>query len=239
MFSLSPKLSLSSFAKPLLLITFLIAGVFLLSGTAGAEGEQNWCLCHSNLDEISPSDDVTDTTKFLAECRQIPTGQCGDIESDFRRRGILYAKCEKPSEFASGNDDSHTGCTNAQRQWNADRDSRTGYRSTFGAIVGKFLPKCVTEDVLEDNCKDISIFVQLLLNIANAALAVIGSLALVFFVFGGFTLILSQGNPEKVKKGRDILVAAVIGLIIAFAAYVVIRFLGEAVGLQEGFRLKQ
>jgi hypothetical protein len=67
---------------------------------------------------------------------------------------------------------------------------------------------------------------------------VIGALALIMFVYGGFTLILSQGSSEKVKKGGEIIVAAIIGLVIMFGAYMLVSFLGEAVNIQTEFKLK-
>jgi len=57
------------------------------------------------------------------------------------------------------------------------------------------------------------------------------------FIYGGFTLILSHGSSEQVKKGKDILVAAIVGLVIVFSAYMLVRFLGTAVGLKDIYKL--
>jgi len=61
--------------------------------------------------------------------------------------------------------------------------------------------------------------------IINSILGIIGSLALVMFIFGGLTWMTSSGSPEKVKKGRDTILWSAIGLIIIFAAYAAVRFL--------------
>ncbi len=53
----------------------------------------------------------------------------------------------------------------------------------------------------------------------QAALGVSGSIALVFFVWGGFLWLTSQGNTEKIKQGRQTLVWATIGLAVIFSAY--------------------
>lgn len=60
--------------------------------------------------------------------------------------------------------------------------------------------------------------------IINSILGVVGSLALLMFVYGGLIWMTSSGNPEKVKKGRDTLVWAAIGLVIIFSAYGLTRF---------------
>lgn len=65
--------------------------------------------------------------------------------------------------------------------------------------------------------------------IINSVLGVVGSLALLMFVFGGITWMTSSGNKEKIQKGRDIIVWAAIGLVIVFSAYGLTRVLLEGV----------
>jgi len=60
--------------------------------------------------------------------------------------------------------------------------------------------------------------------VIESILGVVGSIALLMFVFGGLTWMLSAGSPEKVKKGRDIIIWAAIGLVIIFLAYALVRF---------------
>jgi hypothetical protein len=61
--------------------------------------------------------------------------------------------------------------------------------------------------------------------IIKAALGLVGSLALLMFVYGGFTWMLSAGNSEKVQKGKQIFIWATVGLLVIFAAYGIVRFL--------------
>lgn len=72
---------------------------------------------------------------------------------------------------------------------------------------------------------------ELIGNIINSVLGVVGSIALLMFVFGGITWMTSSGNQEKIKKGRDIIVWAAIGLAIVFFSYGVVKVL--IVGLQK------
>ncbi len=61
-------------------------------------------------------------------------------------------------------------------------------------------------------------------NIIKGILGLTGVIALAAFVAGGVIWMTSGGNPERVKKGRDILVWAVIGLFIVFSSYSILRY---------------
>ncbi len=65
--------------------------------------------------------------------------------------------------------------------------------------------------------------------IVRALLGVIGVVALLFFVIGGFYYLGSAGNPEKVKKGTQTLVWAIVGMIVAFGSYALLDFILKAV----------
>lgn len=70
----------------------------------------------------------------------------------------------------------------------------------------------------------------LLGNIIQYAMGIIGSLALVMFIFGGVTWMLSAGNQERVTKGKNIIIWATMGLAIIFTAYALVRFLIDTLG---------
>lgn len=65
--------------------------------------------------------------------------------------------------------------------------------------------------------------------IIAGALGIVGSLALAMFVYGGFTWMTSAGNQEKVKKGKDILIWAALGLVAIFMSYAFVRFVIEGI----------
>ncbi|MEY4722784.1 MAG: iviTM7 protein [Candidatus Parcubacteria bacterium] len=50
-----------------------------------------------------------------------------------------------------------------------------------------------------------------------------GSLALLMFVYGGFLWTTSHGNPEQVKKGKQMFINATLGLIVIFGAYALVN----------------
>ncbi|MBU1146376.1 pilin [Patescibacteria group bacterium] len=72
---------------------------------------------------------------------------------------------------------------------------------------------------------------ELIGRIIKAILGLVGALALAMFVFGGFTWLTSAGSPDKIKKGKDILIWATIGLIVIFTSYTLVDFLLRSFGL--------
>ena len=59
----------------------------------------------------------------------------------------------------------------------------------------------------------------------NSVMGIIGALALLMFVYGGLIWMTSSGNQEKVKKGRDVMTWAAVGLVIIFSAYGLTKFI--------------
>lgn len=73
---------------------------------------------------------------------------------------------------------------------------------------------------------------QLIGKIISAVLGLVGSIALLMFVYGGFVWMTAAGNEKKVSQGTDILMWAAIGLVIIFISYAAVRFLlGEVIGV--------
>lgn len=66
---------------------------------------------------------------------------------------------------------------------------------------------------------------ELVGNIINVALSIVGSLALIMFIYGGFTWMLAAGNEQAIEKGKNILTWATIGLVVIFASYSLVNFI--------------
>jgi len=69
----------------------------------------------------------------------------------------------------------------------------------------------------------------LIKNIISAALGIVGSLALIMFIYGGFVWMLAAGNEQAVQKGKNVLMWAAIGLVVIFASYSLVNFLITAI----------
>src|SRR3989344_1642585 len=65
-------------------------------------------------------------------------------------------------------------------------------------------------------------------NIIKAALGLSGSIALLMFVWGGLQWLISGGNAERVKKGKDTIIWAVLGLVVIFTAYTLVSVVVKA-----------
>lgn len=61
--------------------------------------------------------------------------------------------------------------------------------------------------------------VTVVASIINWFLGILGLLALCLIIYGGFIWMFSRGNEEEIKKARDILKSAAIGLTIILASY--------------------
>lgn len=61
-------------------------------------------------------------------------------------------------------------------------------------------------------------------NAADIIAGLLGSVALLFFIIGGFFLILSSGNEQRIETGKKILVGTVTGLAIVFLAWFAVNF---------------
>lgn len=59
-------------------------------------------------------------------------------------------------------------------------------------------------------------------NIISKALPVLGALFLAFFIWGGALYLTAGGDDSKVKKARETLVNAAIGMIIIVGAYAIV-----------------
>ncbi len=72
---------------------------------------------------------------------------------------------------------------------------------------------------------------QLIGQLIKAIIGIVGSLALVMFIYGGFTWMTAAGNAEAVTKGKNILIWATIGLVVIFTAYALVKFVFTSLGV--------
>lgn len=64
--------------------------------------------------------------------------------------------------------------------------------------------------------------------ILNAVFVLIGIISVVMIILGGITYATSQGDPGKVKKGKDTILYGVIGLVVALLAFAIVQFVLDA-----------
>lgn len=62
--------------------------------------------------------------------------------------------------------------------------------------------------------------------VVGAGLAFIGIIFFILMIYGGFTWMMAKGNEQQVAKAKELIYAAVIGLIIVLAAYAITAYIG-------------
>lgn len=58
------------------------------------------------------------------------------------------------------------------------------------------------------------------------ALGVGGGIAFLLIVLSGFQIMTSQGNPERLKAGQELLTSAIMGLLMIIFSVFILRFIG-------------
>lgn len=66
-------------------------------------------------------------------------------------------------------------------------------------------------------------------------LSLIGLVGLLFLIYGGYHVLASGGNPERLQKGKEYIVYAIVGLLLAFFGFVFIQFIAGGVLRIPGF----
>ena len=107
----------------------------------------------------------------------------------------------------------------------------------FTLFSWQVVPVSATAAVEFDKGKDIEKAISLpttkadpvntTVGIINVALGLLSLVAVVIVIYAGFSWMLSGGSSEKIKKARDLLINAVIGLLIIMAAYGISKYVFE------------
>lgn len=216
----------------------LVAIFFAYTGNVSASPAAQWCYNPESKVCVSggggpcasgtayPTEDACKNSIpkewcYLDDVKQCVKGSGGPCSS-----GKLYItenECKTSNNIASGGGATNNSSTpNDGSQFIPKKPP--GYNGP--------LPDCA----FDGSCRNVNDLLELMVKWGQRIFGMIGSIALVMFVFGGFKMITSAGNSDQVKEGREILVAAVVGLVIAFSAYLLIDFVLDALHVNEDFR---
>ena len=69
---------------------------------------------------------------------------------------------------------------------------------------------------------------ELVGNIIKALLSIVGAIALLFFIYGGFQWLTSGGEEKRITSGKNTLMWATIGLAVIFGSYLILSFVINA-----------
>lgn len=75
-----------------------------------------------------------------------------------------------------------------------------------------------------------TVVIQIALAMVDILLRVGALIAVGFVLYGGFLYLTSQGEPDGLKRGRQAILNALVGLVIAIMASAIVTFIGGRLG---------
>ncbi len=70
---------------------------------------------------------------------------------------------------------------------------------------------------------------ELIANVVKTAVGIVGAVALLVFIYGGFIWLTSRGESGKVSAGKEAMKWAAVGLAVIFTSYGLVRFVFSAI----------
>lgn len=61
--------------------------------------------------------------------------------------------------------------------------------------------------------------------IADVLLGIIGAVAVIMLIIGGFRYVVSAGDSSALESAKNTILYAVVGIVVAFMAYAAVRFI--------------
>lgn len=65
--------------------------------------------------------------------------------------------------------------------------------------------------------------------LVSFAIGIAGGVAFLLLIYGGFKFMFSMGNPENVQQGREVITAAIIGLLVVVFSVFLLRLIGISI----------
>ena len=97
-------------------------------------------------------------------------------------------------------------------------------RTALVLVFAFATPTVARMAMLQNPLPGISTANDLYIVLIRSFLGVIGLVSLVFFIWGGFRLMTSAGSPEVVKKSKDTLLYALLGMVIVILSYSIVQY---------------
>ena len=83
---------------------------------------------------------------------------------------------------------------------------------------------CITSGANNVNTGSTKTVPQAITAITNVLLFLLGAVAVIMLVIGGFKYVVSNGNAEQIKSAKNTIMYAIIGLVVAIVAYAVVSW---------------
>lgn len=69
----------------------------------------------------------------------------------------------------------------------------------------------------------------------GVGLSLIGGVGFLFLIYGGYNILTSGGNPEKLQRGKEYIMYSIIGIMLAVLGFVFIQFIAGGILRIPGF----
>lgn len=86
---------------------------------------------------------------------------------------------------------------------------------------GIMLHGAATEAGYQTTSDGMSSIDQMIGDVINLSLSFLGVIFLILMIYGGYLWMTARGNEQQVEKSKNLITAAIIGLIIVLAAYAI------------------
>lgn len=63
--------------------------------------------------------------------------------------------------------------------------------------------------------------------VTNWGVGLAGTVALIYFIWGGIQYLTSAGNSGQIDKAKQTMTWSLIGLVVVISAYALVRYIGE------------
>jgi hypothetical protein len=92
----------------------------------------------------------------------------------------------------------------------------------------KYVP--LTEDCQIPDNQNGTVVVLILMGIFDMILFLAGFIAVIMVIFGGYKLLSSNGEPQKIAAARTTIINALVGMVIAFVGSQIVGFIASRLG---------
>lgn len=88
-------------------------------------------------------------------------------------------------------------------------------------VLDSVCPAGSTDPICKDKDADIMVSVK---TIVNTLLYVLGAVAVLVIIVAGIMYVVSGGEAASVKKAKDMILYAVVGVVVALLAYAIVNY---------------
>lgn len=98
----------------------------------------------------------------------------------------------------------------------------------------KLAPDCDPKLPPNDpNACNITAFIKWIKQLINFLLTIAIPIGVLFIAYGAFVIMTAGGSEERVRKGKDVITAAVVGIAIAFGAWLIVTTINQILGFKQ------